>query len=123
MSRILDNFTEKVISCKFMRIRPNNLLRHVPPIWVTWEMTRILYNFTEKVISCKFMRIRPNNLLRRVPPIRVTRQMTRILDNLTEKSDLFKIYPNLAQHFVKTHLAYKGNTANDKNTGQFYRKK
>ena len=48
--------------------------------------------------------------------------MTRILDNFIEKSDLFKIYANLAQHLVKTHLAYKGNTGNDKNTGQFYRK-
>ena len=68
------------------------------------------------------MRIRPNNLLRRISPIRVTRQMTRILDNFTQKSDLFKIYANWAQHFVKTHLAYKGNTGNDKNTGQFYKK-
>ena len=69
------------------------------------------------------MRIRRNILLRCVKPIRVTREMTRILDNFTEKSDLFKIYANWAQHFVKTHLAYKGNTANDKNTEQFYRKK
>ena len=64
------------------------MLRRVPPIRVTREMTRILDNFTEKVIYCKFMRIRPNNLLRRVPPIRVTREMRRILDNFTEKSDL-----------------------------------
>ena len=49
--------------------------------------------------------------------------MTRILDNFTQKSDLFKIYANWTQHFAKTHLAYKGNTGNDKNTGQFYRKK
>ena len=69
------------------------------------------------------MRIRRNILLRYVKPIRVTREMTRILHNFTEKSDLFKIYANWAQHFVKTHLAYKGNTANVKNTGQFYRKK
>ena len=66
---------------------------------------------------------RPNNLLWCVPPIRVTRQMTRILDNFTQKSDLFKIYANWAQHFVKMHLAYKGNTGNDKNTGQFDTKK
>ena len=69
------------------------------------------------------MRIRPNNLLRRIPPIRVTWEMTRILDNFKEKSDLLKICPNSAQHFVKTRPAYKGNTGNDKNTGQFYRKK
>ena len=77
----------------------------------------------KKVIYSKFIRIWPNILLRRISPIRVTWEMTRILDNLTEKSDLFKIYPNLAQHFVKTHLAYKGNMGNDKNTGQFDRKK
>ena len=31
-----------------MRIRPNILLRRVPPIRVTRQMTRILDNFTEK---------------------------------------------------------------------------
>ena len=69
------------------------------------------------------MRIRPNILLRRISPIRVTREMTRILDNFAEKSDLFKSYANWAQYFVKTRPAYKGNTGNDKNTGQFCRKK
>ena len=49
--------------------------------------------------------------------------MTRILHNFTQKSDLFKIYANKGQYFVKTRLVYKGNTGNDKNTGQFYRKK
>ena len=81
-------YRKKVIYSKFMRIRPNILLRRISPIRVTREMTRILDNFTEKVIYCKFMRIRPNILSRRVKPIWVTRQMTRILDNFTEKSDL-----------------------------------
>ena len=83
-----------MIYSKVMRIRRNILLRRVPSIRVTREMTRILDNFTEKVIYSKVMRIGRNILLRRVPSIRVTREMTRILDNFTEKSDLFKSYAN-----------------------------
>ena len=49
MTRILDNFTKKMIYSKFMRIRPNILLRRVKPIWVTRQMTRIQNNFTEKI--------------------------------------------------------------------------
>ena len=68
-----------------MRIRPNNLLRRVPSLRVTRQMTRILTILQKKVIYSKFMRIRPNILLRRISPIRVTREMTRILDNFTQK--------------------------------------
>ena len=41
-------YRTKVIYCKFMRIRRNILLRCVPSIRVTREMTRILDNFTQK---------------------------------------------------------------------------
>ena len=39
---------KKVIYSKFMRIGRNILLRYVPSIRVTREMTRILDNFTQK---------------------------------------------------------------------------
>ena len=41
-------YKKKMIYSKFMRIRPNILLRRVKPIWVTRQMTRIQDNFTEK---------------------------------------------------------------------------
>ena len=41
-------YRKKVICSKFIRIRPNILLRRVKPIRVTRAITRILDNFVEE---------------------------------------------------------------------------